>query len=193
MNGRANPGQLSGVTNMVGNLGFMSDKDWRCGKYGPLGLIETLLKLIGIVAAFLSLQLYDPDENRLVRLTESKIGLIVVFMVLGVLEGFLIFFRIVEKELCAIVFSLFTFTAHWIMVLILFTSGDPSEYVLIFGIMFMWGCYAKIIFLRVEDEFEVHMLDRDRLFALTYAQTLLYLGIVVLQSLSLWLDFPVIS
>ena len=47
---------------MCDNLPFLqSEKDWRCAKYGPLGLIETLLKCGGMLVMLASIGEYDPQ------------------------------------------------------------------------------------------------------------------------------------
>jgi len=130
----------------------MADKDWRCQKYGPLGAIEMMLKGLAICVSLFSLGKYDPSDNRFRRITEAKIAQIVVMSVLSLLYSLLMVQKVMEKELCGITFNIATLLSHLIMLMILLTAADPSEFVFVYAVLFMWGDYARLGFLYIEGE-----------------------------------------
>jgi hypothetical protein len=138
-----------------------SDKDWRCQKYGPLGLIETLLKVGSMIVMIASISQYDPDASRLDVISITKVVLIVVTAVLAVVHALLIPLRLLEREICAICFMICHALAHIIVPVILVTSGDPTQFVFTWAALCLFGDLIKFAFLKIEDEFEVYLLTRQ--------------------------------
>lgn len=78
------------------------DKDWRCQRYGPLGWMETIVKLLAIGVALGSLAVFD-SADRVLRGT--RIAEVVILGLLGALLIAELVQRILDKELFALTFK----------------------------------------------------------------------------------------
>ncbi len=77
------------------------DRDWRCQKYGPLGWMETLIKLLAIGVGIASLSVYN-NKKRTFRST--RVAQIVLMAIVGAVLIAGIVQRILDKELFALAF-----------------------------------------------------------------------------------------
>eukprot|EP01108_Squamamoeba_japonica_P008395 TRINITY_DN7466_c0_g1_i1.p2 TRINITY_DN7466_c0_g1~~TRINITY_DN7466_c0_g1_i1.p2 ORF type:complete len:180 (-),score=63.33 TRINITY_DN7466_c0_g1_i1:74-613(-) len=179
---------------MCDNIPFLhSEKDWRCAKYGPLGLIETILKVGGMLVMLASIGLYDPQINRLEVISWSKTALVVVTGVIAFIHILLIPQRLLEREVCAIAFMIASALAHIIAPIIQLTAADPSQYIFCFALLMLFGDIVKLAFLKIEDEFQVHMLSRQNLIFLTSFTAFLYFATLILQGLQWSIDLVVVA
>lgn len=144
-----------------------------------------------MIVAIASISLYDPNPNRV--LTTLRWVLLAVLILLTIGTGALILQRLIEREICAVFFIVCSTFAHIAITVIEGTSADPGQFVLTFALLYMFGDVVKFVFLKVEDEFQVALLPRPRLFALTALTLFLYAGVVVLQVMVWVLDYPVVS
>ena len=63
--------------------------------------------------------------------------------------------RFAEKEIHAILFIFAAIIGHLILFIILFVSIDPGAFVFTFSFLWIIGEYIKIMFLFVNDSFQV--------------------------------------
>jgi hypothetical protein len=77
------------------------DRDWRCQKYGPLGWMEAVVKLIAIGVGFGALSVF---YNRSRQFSGTRIGEIVLLCVIGAAYIAMVVQRILDKELFALCF-----------------------------------------------------------------------------------------
>jgi hypothetical protein len=56
------------------------DKDWRCQKYGPLGWMETIVKVLAIGVGVASLNIYS-NASRVLK--KERIAQIVLMAIVG--------------------------------------------------------------------------------------------------------------
>jgi hypothetical protein len=59
----------------------------------------------------------------------------------------------------------------------MFNSAYPNEFVLCFALLYMVGDVVKLVFLKIEDEFEVEFLNRQRLYGLTFFTLFFYFAL----------------
>lgn len=95
------------------------DKGWRCQKYGPLGWLEALIKLIAIGVAFASISIYGVTDH---KFSAPRIGEIAVMVIIGALFVAMIVHRILDQELFNLAFMIIQTIAHWMMTMIVFVS-----------------------------------------------------------------------
>lgn len=157
------------ASNPCANFDLASEKDWRCHKYGPLGFVETLLKAAGMLVCLASISLFDPSAQR--QLTILRYVVLALLIFLTAANGVFIIQRLLEKEVCAVVFGICSTLAHLVLTIIGFESADPGQFVFVFGVLYLFGDIVKLVFLKVEDEFVVALLPRPRLLAVSFAST----------------------
>jgi cell division protein FtsW (lipid II flippase) len=156
-------------------------------------LIETILKVGAMLVIVASISQYDPQSNRLEVLTITKTVLVVVASVLAAIHVLLIPQRLLEREICAVCFMICQALTHIIVPVIVLTSDDNStQFVFCWAVLNFFGDIVKFAFLKVEDEFEVHLLTRQRLFALTGVTCFLYFVIMVLVVITWTVDYVVV-
>jgi len=159
------------------------DKDWRCQRYGPLGIMETLVKLIAIGVGIASLSKYSNAD----RILHSLRIVQIVFMgIVGAVLVAMIVQRVLDKELFALGFIVVNVIGHWIMVLILILSNDPGAFIFTYAFLMVLGEFIKICFLFLAENIEVKFLTKPILFGLSAFFVIAYLIIIVLQ-IVIWL------
>lgn len=117
-------------------------------------------------------------------ITWAKTVVVAIAGVAAFVQLVLIPQRLLEREICALAFIIGNAFAHVIAPVILLTSADASQYIFCFALLNLFGDIVKLLFLKVEDEFEVHLLTRQRLFVLTFFTAFLYFSIIVFQVVS---------
>jgi hypothetical protein len=170
----------------IGKRTGLADKQIRCGKYGPLGLMETLFKLAAIIVALVSISGFTTNDIAYSNLRVAQMWILGLLMVAHIV---LFVQRLCDKELQAVVFGFFNIVGHIAMFVMLFRSIDPSAYLITFCFLFIMGDYIKFLFLFVVDDFSVLWLKKPLLFAMTLVFIALYFVINLLQ-LVLWYEFP---
>ena len=153
------------------NFDLSSEKDWRCHKYGPLGLVETLLKSAGMIVCLASVSVFDPSSER--AFTALRYVVLALLIVLTLGNALFIIQRVLEKEVCAIAFGICSTLSHLLLLIIGFSSAEPGQFVFVFGVLYLFGDIVKLCFLKVEDEYQAALLPRGRLLALSFVSTFL--------------------
>eukprot|EP01118_Nematostelium_gracile_P012715 TRINITY_DN4688_c0_g1_i1.p1 TRINITY_DN4688_c0_g1~~TRINITY_DN4688_c0_g1_i1.p1 ORF type:complete len:189 (+),score=33.36 TRINITY_DN4688_c0_g1_i1:64-567(+) len=161
------------------------DRDWRCQKYGPLGWMETLVKLIAIGVGFASLSIYNNKKRTFVK---ARIAQIVLLAIIGVMYVAMFVQRIFDKELFAIGFMVLQIFSHWIVVIVLILSKEPGHFIFTYVFLMIMGEYIKIMFLALAENPEVKFFNKPILFVISIVLILLYLITLILQVV-IWLVY----
>jgi len=159
------------------------DKDWRCQKYGPLGWMETIVKIIAIGVAIASLSIYNRAST---ILKKERIAQIVLMAIIGAALIAGIVQRVLDKELFALGFIVVHVIGHWILVLVLILSVDPGSFIFTYAFLMTLGEYIKLLFLFLADNIEVRFLTKPILYGISIAFVVVYLTIIILQ-IVIWL------
>jgi len=159
------------------------DRDWRCQKYGPLGWMETVIKILAIGVGIASLSIYN-NKKRTFRST--RIAQIVLMAIVGAVLIAGIVQRILDKELFALAFIILQVFGHWIMVIVLILSKDPGAFLFTFCFLMTLGEYIKLMFVFLADNIEVRFLNKPILFGISAAFIIVYLIVIILQII-IWL------
>jgi len=159
------------------------DKDWRCQRYGPLGWMETLVKLIAIGVGVASLSIYSNADKVLSTL---RIVQIVFMAIIGAVLVAMIVQRVLDKELFALGFIVVHVIGHWIMVLILIQSKNPGAFIFVYCFLMVLGEFIKICFLFLAENIEVKFLTKPILFGISAGFVVGFLIIIILQ-IVIWL------
>jgi len=164
----------------------VADKHFRCGAYGPLGLMESLLKYVGMAVAFASISGFTTNT---VTYSSLRVAQMWVLGIVMALHALLFVQRLAERELQAIVFGFTNVLAHIALFVMLFRSIDPSSFLVTFCFLFIMGDFIKILFLFVADDFSVLWLKKPLLYVLTLFFIAAYFTLNILQ-LVLWYEEP---
>jgi hypothetical protein len=81
--------------------------------------------------------------------------------------------------------------AHIVLTIVEATSSDPGQFVFTFALLWVFGDIVKLIFLKVEDEYQAIYLPRRRLVLLTALSLVFYIGICIVQILIWALDYVI--
>jgi len=162
------------------------DKDWRCQRYGPLGWMETLVKVIAIGVAIASLSIYSHASR---VLTAKRITQIVFMGIMGAVYVAGIVQRVLDKELFALGFIIVHVLAHWIMVLILILSDNPGSFIFVYAFLMVLGEFIKLCFLGLAENIEVKFLTKPILFAISGFFIVCYIIVIILQVVIWLIDY----
>jgi len=163
------------------------DKDWRCQRYGPLGIMETVVKILAIGVGVASLSIYNHNP----KIYPSKlIGQIVFQGIIGFMYLLLIVQRILDKELFALGFIIIQNVGHWILFLVMFLSVDAGAFIFTYVFLMILGEFIKVCFLFLAENIEVKFFTKPILFGISGAFILFYIIILILQVVIWLLDYP---
>ena len=95
------------------------NKGWRIQKYGPLGWMEALIKIIAIGVAMGSLSVYSINEKKISNL---RIGEAACMCILGALFVALVVHRILDQELFMLAFMIIQVVGHWMLTSMVFLA-----------------------------------------------------------------------
>jgi len=154
------------------------EKDWRCQKYGPLGWLEALIKLIAIGVGVASLSIYDNAKR---QYPKTRIAQIALMCIIGAVYVALIIHRILDRELFALAFIVLQVIGHWIMVLITILSKDPGSFLFTYVFLMILSEYVKLMFLFLADNIEVRFLNKPILMGMSAGFIVVYLTVLGLQ------------
>jgi len=159
------------------------ERDWRCQKYGPLGWMETIVKVLAIGVGVASLSIYNNDSR---VLQSTRIAEIVLMAVMGAAYLAFIAQRVLDKELFALAFIILQVIGHWLMTLITILSKDPGAFLFTYAFLMSLGEIIKILFLLLADNIEVRFFTKQILFGISIVTLLIYIAIIVIQII-IWL------
>lgn len=119
---------------------------WHVGSYGALGWAETAVKAVAFVVAFVALSraldghLTSPSGLRIAEL--ALIGVAELGLLAAIGD------RLIEREIIAAVFVIFSNTAHMGMLYALLNNPGPGHLLSLFCGLMLVGEFVKIVFLR---------------------------------------------
>lgn len=159
------------------------DKDWRCQRYGPLGWMESIIKVVAVGVGIGSLAVFDATDRvlRATRITQIVFMALVGVIILGELVQ-----RVMDKELFALALKGLQFLGHWIMVLVLILSKDPGAFIFTFCFLMILAELIRICFLFLAENIEMKFMTKPILFAISGALAVGQLITLILQ-IVIWL------
>ncbi|MFP5451758.1 MAG: hypothetical protein ACLGG9_08405 [Thermoleophilia bacterium] len=154
---------------------------WRVADWGPLGWIETVLKLGGVavgVAALLATLGESADGPSGARLAQVIVlGLLSVGLVAAIAD------RIADREIIGVVFVLAMNLGHWCMTVALARDGDLAGHLVAFAGLMLAGDLVKLVFLRTTG-FRVRDISPAVVYGLTGTYALGYAALLLLQTIA---------
>jgi hypothetical protein len=144
---------------------------WHVARWGPLGRIETGVKSLAFLCAYVALASSITtgwSAPRGVRIVEL---LLIGIATLGLLAA--IGDRLLEREVVAMVFVCFNDLAHLALLVSLVTTDGPGGLLTAFAVLMMCGELVKIRFLR-STGFTVRNAPTSIVIRLTAAYALVY-------------------
>ena len=144
---------------------------WHVARWGPLGWIETGIKSLAFLCAYVALASSlttgwsTPGRVRIVEL--MLIGIAALGLVAAIGD------RVLEREIIAMVFVCFNNLAHLALLASLLTTDGPGRLLTAFALLMMGGELVKIRFLR-STGFTVRTTPTSVVIGLTAAYLLLY-------------------
>eukprot|EP01088_Endostelium_zonatum_P017908 TRINITY_DN5539_c0_g1_i1.p1 TRINITY_DN5539_c0_g1~~TRINITY_DN5539_c0_g1_i1.p1 ORF type:complete len:175 (-),score=26.05 TRINITY_DN5539_c0_g1_i1:149-673(-) len=157
---------------------LLGEKKWRCQKYGPLGMLETIVKLIAAGIGFASLTVFDSASR---NYSAEKIVQFVFLGLCAVYCTICILHRLAEKDIFALGFMSVLAASHWVLFVVMFKSLDPGAFVFAFSFILIMGEYIKMMFLAVQKDFEVIWCPKPALWVFSVVLIVFYLLILILQ------------
>ena len=119
--------------------------DWHVARWGALGWIETVVKSLAFLCAYLALSTSittgwsAPDRVRIVELVLIGIATLGLLAAIGD--------RLLEREIVAMVFVCFNNLAHLALLASLVTTDGPGRLLTAFAVLMMCGELVKLRFL----------------------------------------------
>jgi hypothetical protein len=156
-------------------------RGWHVARWGPLGWLETVLKLGGVVVGVAALSASldgaadGPSGARLAQVL--ILGLLSVGLVAAIAD------RIADREVVGLVFILAMNVGHWCMTVALARDGDLGGYVVAFGALMLAGDLVKLVFLRTTG-FRVRDISPTVVYGLTGAYAVGYAALLLLQPIA---------
>ncbi|MCD4686660.1 MAG: hypothetical protein K8S97_12060 [Anaerolineae bacterium] len=141
-------------------------KRWHIAAWSPLAWLETVIKLVALIAALIALgdalRVGDfalPSGARLIQ------QVILTVLALGLTAA--IIDRIIEREIIALVFTLINNAGHWGMVIAQASVEDVGLTLMVFAALMLAGDLVKLLFFTVHTDFVVRDTTRRVLYILT--------------------------
>ena len=152
-------------------------RGWYRAGWGPLGLLETVLKGAAFICAYAAALGSDGGVD---LPGGARLGILVLLIVaeLGLLLA--IGDRWIEREVTAAVFVVFNNVAHLAMILAVL-RGVSSGWILAFALLMLAGELVKIVFLRTTG-FTVRDASTALLVRLTAGYAAIYAAVAVLAT-----------
>eukprot|EP01120_Amphizonella_sp_Union-15-10_P004902 TRINITY_DN15668_c0_g1_i2.p1 TRINITY_DN15668_c0_g1~~TRINITY_DN15668_c0_g1_i2.p1 ORF type:complete len:188 (-),score=8.82 TRINITY_DN15668_c0_g1_i2:70-633(-) len=142
--------------------------------YGILGWLETAIKGLAIISAFVSISVYT---NSPVVLLTARYVIIVMLGILQIIYVGLVVLRFLDRELFAIGFSIVQALANLSIFVVSIKSSEPDQFIFVYCFLNILGELVKMmfLFLKKKEEFSVKHLPRTVLWAISIALILIYL------------------
>jgi len=156
--------------------------------YGLLGVIETLIKLLAVGVAIASLSVYSNDSTRVLSLYRIIEGSLLVALSVWCIVWFV--HRVIDREMFAIIFQLFVIFGTGIITVVAFLSAEAESASFIFTVSFLFVLGELVKFMHTFLVEESHItwpryLTRKRVLLVSLVQTILWVGVLVVQILAL--------
>lgn len=145
--------------------------DWHVARWGALGWIETGIKSLAFLCAYLALATSittgwsAPDAVRIAELVLVGIATLGLLAAIGD--------RLLEREIVSMVFVCFNNLAHLALLASLLTTDGPGRLLTAFAVLMLCGEFVKIRFLR-STGFTVRNTPSSIVIGLTLAYALVY-------------------
>jgi hypothetical protein len=122
--------------------------EWHVGSWGLWGWVETILKLVGIVAGLLAFAGSNAAAP-LVLANNPELGAVIVLALLTLAWVGALIPRFQQREVISMVFAIINALAHVGLLIALLRSPEPRTLAIVFGVFFILGQLAKDQFLRL--------------------------------------------
>lgn len=165
----------------------LKNRSIRCGSYGPLGWMETLIKMVAIVVAFTSIGEFTTELGD-VEYSWIRVAIIWQIGIQMVIHFLWWIVKVLDREIHAIVMGFLHTLALVVLFVIEFTSVDPGVYILTFCFLNLMSDYMHLMFLFVADSYSPLWIKKPLIYALTIFFIILNFTTNILQ-LEYWYDF----
>jgi hypothetical protein len=120
---------------------------WHVKNWGVWGWVETAIKSIGIIAGWVAFanSLSAPD---FMLVNNPRLAAMILLLLLALPLIGITFFRIYQREIITIIYTVCSLTAHWGMLFALLRTPDQRGIAIVFGVAFAIGELTKSQFLR---------------------------------------------
>ena len=145
---------------------------WHVASWGFWGWLETGLKLIGIVAAYIAFYNSKAVGDLIIGGSPRLAAVILVALLTLAMIG-VVFMRITQKELISIGYSILNALGHISLLFALLRAPTQTTLPIVFAVMFILGELAKQRFLAITGYVEggantATMVRFSRIVAITY-------------------------
>lgn len=157
-------------------------RTWRVGDFGPLGWVETILKLGGVGVGASALVVALGDRSGAPSGTRLAAAVVLGVLCLGLLAA--IADRLAEREIIGMVFIPLMNAGHLAMLAALVLSDGVMGHLAAFAALMLAGDAVKLVFLRTTG-FRVRDVPPAAVYGLVSAFVAGYLALVALAVTSL--------
>ena len=157
-----------------------------------LGVLETLVKLLGTGASIAALSVYSANTDRVLSLYRIIEGSLLVALRVWYLVHFV--HRLIDKEMFAIIIMLLMLVGNGILTVVAFISEEDQSGSFIFVAAFLMVLGELIKFMHTILVEESHItwpryFTRKIVLFISLVNTVLWVGVLVLQILALALSY----
>ena len=155
-----------------------SSTRWHVGDWGPLGWLETALKVAGIgvgVAALISATTRSAEGAGGARLAEV---IVLAVLCLGLLAA--IADRYADREIVGMVFIVGMNAGHIAMLIALARDADVGGFLVAFALLMLAGDLVKLVFLATTG-FTVRSVPRAAVYGLVSLYVVGYVLLIILE------------
>jgi len=160
------------------------EQGWRCETWGPLGILESLVKLVGIISGIVALALNETGQRPGLQTAQG-----VILIIASSLLTLAIFDRLQLKDYGSMVFLILNLTGHWCVSIAAITSPPVNQTaVLVFAAALLLGDLVKIYYfstLETTDESPARGLPKSAVYGGVALFVLAYAAVIVLAAIEL--------
>lgn len=117
-------------------------------RYGLLGLLESIVKVIAFGVAIASLSAYSVN---LQLLPPIRIAQLSFMCICGAIFIALIVHRILDKEIFSLIFMIVQTICHWVMTIVVPESTNPSAFLFTYIFLMLLGELIKLMYIFCAD------------------------------------------
>ena len=149
---------------------------WHTAQWGTWGWIETILKLIAIVAGIIA---FVQSRGEIVFSGNPHLAAVIVLALAALASIAQVVIRLTQKEIISTVFAILNLLGHFGLLIALLRVPPDLTLALVFGVFYVLGQLTKIQFLRVTGYTEGGA-NSSAMLRTTGVITLIYVVITVL-------------
>ena len=150
---------------------------WHIKNWGFWGWLETAIKSIGILAGWSAFANSLSTSEFMLANNPRLAAVIVLFLLALPLIG-ITFYRIYQREIITIIYTICSLTAHWAMLVAMLRTPDQRGIAIVFGVAFAIGELTKSYFLRTSGYTEGGLKTQNMVLG-TYGLAAMYLLFVI--------------